>query len=575
MVRRPCRGPATVALLVLAALGRAQQVWSCSSNGDCGHGTCHGYSPGSPGDPTATPPVPARPATPGTCSCSAGYTGAKCASPVSCGPAPSPPQSAGCSGEKHYQEQCTATCGTGWTGGSTSATFTCGADGHYSGSLTCERVSCGPAPSPPQSTGCNGEKHYQEQCTATCGTGWTGGSTTSTTFTCGANGHYTGSSLTCERVSCGPAPSPPQSTGCSGQKLFQEHCTATCEDGWTGGAADAHATFTCEADRSYSGSLNCQKVSCGLAPTPPHSTGCSGQKLFQEHCTATCASGWTGGTKERTFTCEADGRKKSGQYDQDAFSCETISCPTLPPTPENAVSDCDKGGLHHFQDTCQATCKSGWTGGDKAASFECVPNQRESTGHFSGSLTCEKVSCGTAPSPPNSHSADCAGEKKFGDSCTATCDEGWTGGQADHPAKAITTTLICEADPPGSGLKTAGKFTGTHGTSLTCEKVSCHTLPRPAHSDKYPVTPSSASCTGEKHFNDKCTVECDRCWNAGQQAKGHKSKEFTCTSKSAEAPDGKFDPPATALVCERACYPHPTTTTRVSFLSPAVCTCVD
>ena len=82
---------------------------------------------------------------------------------------------------------------------------------------------------------------------------------------------------------------------------------------------------------------------------------------------------------------------------------------------------------------------------------------------------------------------------------------------------------------------------------------------------------SYTSCSKEKHFNDKCTVECDRCWNAGQQADGHKSKEFTCTSKSADAPDGKFDPPATALVCERACYPP--TTTKVSFLSPAVCTC--
>ena len=58
---------------------------------------------------------------------------------TSCRPAPSPPHSHGCNGKK---ETCTATCDAGYDAGTKSATFTCGTDGHYSGSLTCEARPC-------------------------------------------------------------------------------------------------------------------------------------------------------------------------------------------------------------------------------------------------------------------------------------------------------------------------------------------------------------------------------------------------------------------------------------------------
>ena len=286
------------------------------------------------------------------------------------------------------------------------------------------------------------------------------------------------------------------------------------------------------------------------------------------------------GAHSAEFTCIADKQKK-GKI-SGSLECAVKQCPALPAAPPNSHGDgwvdpktCDSPPFTQL-------CDSGWTGGTKQADFSCKVDSWQDPAEYSGKLKCDRVACSApTPSPPDTYSTTCTGEEKYEDSCTVTCDEGWTGGQVK--AKAITTTLTCEADPPGKGLKTTGKFTGTHGTSLTCERVSCHTLTplldakTRAHSDNFPVAPVSSytSCSGEKHFNDKCTVECDRCWNAGQQAEGHKSKEFTCTSNSADAPDGKFDPPATALVCERACYPHPTTTTKVSFLPPAVCTCVD
>eukprot|EP01043_Picozoa_sp_COSAG02_P063548 COSAG02_NODE_9038_length_2353_cov_1.792369_3_plen_267_part_01 len=146
------------------------------------------------------------------CDCDSGYTGQHCV-PVSCGRrnVPAHAQWDGGSCNKVFGETCTATCVPGWTGGPKDATFTCGADGQYSGSLTCEKVSCGKRDAPDNSQ-------------------WNGGR--------------------CDET-------------------FEGTCTATCDEGWTGGTPDA--PFTCKADGTYGGQLQCEPVTCS-APNPLHST---------------------------------------------------------------------------------------------------------------------------------------------------------------------------------------------------------------------------------------------------------------------------------------------------------------
>ena len=96
-----------------------------------------------------------------------------------------------------YQDSCTAKCDDGWTGGTSQATFTCEANGQCSGSQTCQAVSCGPAPSPPHTTGCSGVLEFQDSCTATCENGWTAGSVKSSHYTCGGDGRISGGELSC------------------------------------------------------------------------------------------------------------------------------------------------------------------------------------------------------------------------------------------------------------------------------------------------------------------------------------------------------------------------------------------
>jgi hypothetical protein len=249
MARRPCRGVATLlALLVLAAELRGA-LGQCASASDChNHGSCNTAS--------------------GKCSCTGGYTGASCeTSPChgqtcsghgACSPTSSSPYYS-CSCSSGFKGttcgECSSNVGCNNHGSCNTATGRCSCTG-YTGTFCTVPVSCGNAPFPPHSSGCGGEKHYQDECTATCDNGWTGG-TAAATFTCGANGHYSGS-LTCERVSCPQKDAPANSDwdGGSCKKDFEGTCKATCKVGYTFGSTEA--TFTCGADGTYSGRLDCQ-----------------------------------------------------------------------------------------------------------------------------------------------------------------------------------------------------------------------------------------------------------------------------------------------------------------------------
>ena len=435
-----------------------------------------------------------------TCGADGHFTGSLTCDAVSCGPAPSPPHSAGCSGPKTFDQTCIATCDSGYTGGpSTSSAFTCGADGHFTGSLTCDAVSCGAAPSPPHSAGCSGgPKTFGQTCIATCDSGYTGGYSTSSAFTCGADGLFMGSALTCGAVSCGEAPSPPHTSGCSGSKTFQQSCTAACDSGWTGGTSSHQ--FACGADGQYSGSLTCEKVSCGPSPSPPHSSGCGASYDFGGKCPASCDSGWTGGTKDATISCVADAEKTTGKY-SGSLNCQKVSCGPSPSPPHS--SGC--GASYDFGGKCPASCDSGWTGGTKDATISCVADAEKTTGKYSGSLNCQKVSCGPSPSPP--HSKGCGTLYEFDGECTALCDTGYTDGTK-------SAKFTCDVD----GRNTAGNYSG----SLTCKAVPCHDVTVPAH-----VNPPPPECKNMHYdvagLTNKCTIQCAEGWTAGA-----KSEEFTC-----------------------------------------------
>ena len=131
---------------------------TCSSHGTCKpHGvsstcTCNqGWSGTACDHPTGCDHKPCQnggTCTPNggahTCACVDGYTGTECAGRVSCGPAPSPPKSSGCGGDEMlFGDKCTATCDHCYDGETKSLEFTCQADGEYNheaSDLQCQRT---------------------------------------------------------------------------------------------------------------------------------------------------------------------------------------------------------------------------------------------------------------------------------------------------------------------------------------------------------------------------------------------------------------------------------------------------
>ena len=444
---RAWRGLA-VALFVLVAQPVGVSA-SCASNEECqgSHEECQGYKPG---NPNGTPP--GLPATPGTCACTGGWTsgtGSNCdvdpCTGYDCG-----------HGSCHDNKQCS--CNSGWEGNR------CG-----------NRISCGPAPSPAHTTGCSGAKVFQDTCQATCDAGWTGG-TSQATFTCGANGKYTGS-LTCQKISCGQAPSPPHSSGCSGSKKFLETCNATCDDGWTA-STPLSVEFGCKADKSYSGSaLTCKNVNCGPLKVPAHSTGCDGsvRKFHENPCAAKCESGYTKVADHTTISCEADGQKPTGKYDG-SLTCEMVTCPAAAP-----VDKANKCSLTNFHGQgCTASCVNGYNpSGD--SDFTCGANGRSSSGIWeqpsaSKTFTCTPQHCNAAnPVGQDPHAAGSAKGSAKGSGCPAGEFDG-----KSESALPGTCSLKCEDgyDPSDQQVPyTCGADGLWSGGSLTCTGKLCEGRP--------------------------------------------------------------------------------------------------
>lgn len=120
----------------------------------------------------------------------------------------------------------------------------------------------------------------------------------------------------------------------------------------------------------------CAGVSCGVAPTPPHSKPtksidpdgqegepCSGEQRYQTKCLASCDQGYTGNPKhDVTFECGADGQWTG------TLECPVVECSgdlddwTVLVGRGTVPAECrDTDNQKTFSQTCEATCDEGYT----------------------------------------------------------------------------------------------------------------------------------------------------------------------------------------------------------------------
>ena len=119
-------------------------------------------------------------------------------------------------------------------------------------------------------------------------------------------------------------------------------------------------------------------------------------------------------------------------------------------------SDWSTGSGIACGEQCTATCVVGWRNGYTTKSiFRCTEDtSKHDKVALSGSLKCEQQTC-ALPSENLLHSTgNCQASLGFNESCTATCEEGWTAGKTEE-------TFVCTSDSGGE-VKLSG--------SLTCKR---------------------------------------------------------------------------------------------------------
>ena len=341
--------------------------------------------------------------------------------------------------------------------------FSCEADGRkstgkYSGSLTCEIVRC-PAAAPVAKAKACPLANFHEGCTVSCVNGYNP-SGNSSEFTCYANGRSTSGKweqdpegFKCNPQKClaaKPAEQDPHADG-SGQpgcpdgefdgksgSALPGTCSLKCEDGYD---ASNQTPYTCGADGKWSGgSLTCSAISCGDAPSPPHSTGCAGRsKTFNETCKATCDIGYAGGPDNRddtVFTCGANGRFTPAGS---SLQCKPRPCYHANASlPHGTAGDCQKSALQN--------------------GYNCTPdcNTKAPADHYGyylvgdrvchlGSLTdtavcvrCDDKKCahsGTCVSDPGNTDLS---ERPRGYRCDCSTADGWGGPECVSPENQCT-----------------------------------------------------------------------------------------------------------------------------------------
>nr|MCH9717122.1 hypothetical protein [Gammaproteobacteria bacterium] len=280
----------------------------CTRNNNCSnHGTASGYVE-----------------TGCSCSCDAGYSGADCGTATACTPtqvAASDKSAAG-SITGNVGDTVTVTCNDGYSGG---GTWTCGADGNFSGSQ-CTAGSCTPTQVPDSNKARNGDITGNTGATVvvTCNAGYTGGGN----WVCGDDGNFTGTGCSA-MTSCTSADDCNDHASAVTGYREDNTCSCTCATGYTGDTCDTATsctiadncsgqasdvsgnvatgcTCTCNAGK---GGADCSSnlTACTVADDcggPTKATAATGYR--ETGCTCNCNALWTGANCSTPSDPDAD-----------------------------------------------------------------------------------------------------------------------------------------------------------------------------------------------------------------------------------------------------------------------------
>ena len=328
-------------------------------------------------------------------------------------------------------------CDAGYTGG---GAWTCGADGTFSGTV-CSANACTPTQvaNSDQSGAGSITGNTGDTVQVSCDAGYAGGGT----WTCGADGTFTGSgcsqtSCTATQVANSDKSGAGSITGVSGDTV-----QVTCNVGYQGGGA-----WTCGADGTFTGSGCTAMTPCTSADDcNNHASSVTGYRE-DGSCSCSCAVGYTGDACENTTTCTIDDNcsgAASAVSGDVATGCSCTCNPgrggadcseTLTPctVEDNCGGSSKSTGVSGYQETgCTCQCNNLWIGADCSepsdadrhpclqAGFECINGGQVIPGRSPGANGVLPGTCA------------CVG-----------CDAGYTDGEGSCSDSRYRTSVECQ-----------------------------------------------------------------------------------------------------------------------------------
>ncbi|EGD74966.1 hypothetical protein PTSG_12546 [Salpingoeca rosetta] len=312
----------------------------------------------------------------------------------------------------------------------------------------------------------------------------------STSRTCQSNGVWTGSTTSCERITCGSLThSQITMTGsCGGD--FGDRCTYSyCPSGYA--MRGSTTTRECTANGWTGSAPYCEKLEC------PAITSISGGYLsgectgnLNDRCVFQCNEGAVlsprsevgVGVRECKQSTDSQGYV-SAAWTGSAYSCQPIKCGQL--SLANGLRSGSCGG--NFGDVCALEeCNRGYrfaTGG--ATTCNCgeiggVSQWKQGPSTACPARTCEVVTCNAVHFTNGQGSGLCDGT--VGGQCTLQCNTGY------WPSSEGSTSATCVLDSSGHSAAWNAKF-------ATCKEVRCPALSLNQGS-------TSGSCSGR--VGDQC-----------------------------------------------------------------------
>ncbi|XP_041478090.1 sushi, von Willebrand factor type A, EGF and pentraxin domain-containing protein 1-like [Lytechinus variegatus] len=363
---------------------------------------------------------------------------------------------------------------------------------------------------PPSNGGvsCTNGRSVGSVCYSSCNTGYkVSGSTSRTCVRSGNSASWSGSSVSCSRITCSPVLSSPSNgqIQCTDSVYFNSVCSTTCHSGYTLTSGSSQRTCT---STGWSGSTpQCQDV------TPPTFVNCpTSQTVYPPDLETTAVVQWTEPSVSDTTGQPVSPTRTSGPASGSTFtegvtpikyeatdnagnrataceftiSVEVIRCSTISGDHELLVS-CPDGDIRGS--VCTFTCITGYgLVGSQASECQLVG----SSGSWSHPTpSCQLLHCHGINAPQNGAVVGTC-STGYGSTCHFDCDEGYI---------INNDKIKCTVQPGSTAVYWEGSLP-------YCSIINCT---KPSLTDGL-LLPASPACpdTSLVPYGSQCSFACGR-----------------------------------------------------------------